>query len=263
MSDTPDLITITSENIGDYPGLSCFMNPKQEGAKTRADWIRERLSEGLTIRLLYHPGTGKTVGYIEYVPGEYAWRAVDAADYLFIHCIWVYPKPSRELGNGSRLVQACIEDAGRAGKLGVAVIASEGPFMAAKALFLKNGFSVTEEAPPSYSLLVHPLKKGPLPKFRDWRLRLSEYEGLYLVYANQCPWVARSVGEITKIASELGVVLKVTELKTAADAQDAPSVYGIFSLIYNGKLLADHYISATRFRNILKKEIPGMEKKSR
>ena len=263
MNDTPDLITITRENINAYPGLSCFMNPGQAGVKTRIDWIRDRLSEGLTIRLLYHPGIRKTVGYIEYVPGEYAWRAVDAEGYLFIHCIWVYPKSARELGNGSMLVQACIDDAERVGKRGVAVIASDGPFMASKALFQKCGFSVVEEAPPSYSLLVYSQKNGPLPEFRDWKSRLSEYEGFHLLYANQCPWIARSVEEIRKIAPEFGLDLRITELKTAREAQDAPSVYGVFSLIYNGKLLADHYISSTRFRNIIRKTMPGKDKGGR
>ena len=254
MSDPPTLITVTPDTLPDYPGLSCFMNPGQEGAKIRMDWIRERFSEGLTIRLLVVPDSRKTVGYIEYIPGEHAWRAVDARDYLFIHCIWVSPTTMRGAGNGSRLVQACIDDARQGGNRGVAVITSEGPFMAGKDIFLNNGFSIVAEEKPSYSLMVHPLRSGPLPKFRDWRSQLKQYQGLHLVYANQCPWVARSVKEIRTTASELGLGIQVTELKTAEEVHRAPSVYGIFSLVFNGKLLADHYISITRFRNILRKE---------
>lgn len=37
----------------------------------------------------------------------------------------------------------------------------------------------------------------------------------------------------------------------------APSIYATFNLINNGKLLADHYISLTRFNNIIKKELFG------
>jgi hypothetical protein len=101
---------------------------------------------------------------------------------------------------------------------------------------------------------VYSLTKGPLPKFRDWRSRLADYQGLHIIYANQCPWVARSIPELSGIASDHGLDLQVTELKTAREAQNAPSVYGIFSLVFNAKLLADHYLSATRFRNILRKE---------
>jgi hypothetical protein len=47
----------------------------------------------------------------------------------------------------------------------------------------------------------------------------------------------------------------IIEIKTAKQAQKAPSLYGIFNLIYNGKLLSDRYISTTRFLNIINKEI--------
>jgi len=45
----------------------------------------------------------------------------------------------------------------------------------------------------------------------------------------------------------------VVDLKSPADAQDAPTPYAVFAVIYDGQLLADHQISRTRFRNIMKK----------
>ncbi|MCK4756725.1 YoaP domain-containing protein, partial [candidate division WOR-3 bacterium] len=81
------------------------------------------------------------------------------------------------------------------------------------------------------------------------------YKGWNVIYSNQCPWVARSIKDLGEIAKKKGLKLKVTELKNAKQAQNAPSVYAIFNLVYNGKLLADHYISNTRFLNILKKEL--------
>jgi len=44
----------------------------------------------------------------------------------------------------------------------------------------------------------------------------------------------------------------VVDLESWSDAQNAPTPYAIFALIYNGRLLADHQISRTRFRNIMK-----------
>ncbi|GAI02540.1 unnamed protein product, partial [marine sediment metagenome] len=85
--------------------------------------------------------------------------------------------------------------------------------------------------------------------------QLKKYKGLNIIYANQCPWVARSIKDISEIAKKKGLKLKVTELKNAKQAQSAPSVYAIFNLVYNGKLLADHYISNARFLNIINKEI--------
>jgi hypothetical protein len=49
----------------------------------------------------------------------------------------------------------------------------------------------------------------------------------------------------------------VVDLKSWRDAQNAPTPYGVFALIYQGRLLADHQISAARFRNIMNKERGG------
>jgi hypothetical protein len=35
----------------------------------------------------------------------------------------------------------------------------------------------------------------------------------------------------------------------------APSYYGVFNFLWNGRLLSDHYVSKGRFKNILRKEI--------
>jgi len=47
----------------------------------------------------------------------------------------------------------------------------------------------------------------------------------------------------------------VVELKNSKQAQSAPSPFGIFNIVLNGKLVADHPISNTRFVNIMKKEL--------
>ena len=54
---------------------------------------------------------------------------------------------------------------------------------------------------------------------------------------------------------EYGLKLKVTVLKKAREAQNAPSYYGVFSLVWKGRVLADHYVSKGRFKNMLRKEI--------
>ncbi|WP_416338510.1 YoaP domain-containing protein [Lentimicrobium sp.] len=56
-------------------------------------------------------------------------------------------------------------------------------------------------------------------------------------------------------AVENHLELCVTRLETPEQARHTPTGYGTFGLIKDGKLLADHYISKTRFLNILRKEI--------
>jgi len=252
----PDLniINIDKNNITQYPP-TCFLNPKNEGYQIKLEWIKKRFSEGLKIKQLYLKKEGKCNGFIEYIPGEYAWRAVDAEGYMFIHCIWITPNNNKNKGYASLLVKECIKDAEKEGKYGIAVVTSEGPFMAGKDLFLKNGFKPVASAKPSFELMIKTLKEGPLPKFKDWEKQLSTYKGLNIIYANQCPWVARSIKNLSQIAKEKGLKLKVKELKNAKDAQDAPSIYATFNVVYDGKLLVDHYISSKRFLNIINKEI--------
>nr|KXH75892.1 MAG: hypothetical protein AM324_05130 [Candidatus Thorarchaeota archaeon SMTZ1-83] len=234
---------------------TCFLNPQNVGYQMKLEWLKQRFAEGLRIKLLYPEEEGKCIGFIEYLPGEYAWRAVDARGYMFIHCIWISPNKYKREGYGSLLVRECVEDAEENGKYGVAVLTSEGSFMAGKDLFLKSGFEPVAKDKPSFELMVRSLNKGPLPKFRDYEGQLSRYQGLHIIYANQCPWVARSIKDLEEIGAKEGLKLTVTELKTAEEAQNAPSLYATFNLVYNGRLLADHYISKTRFLNIIKKEL--------
>jgi hypothetical protein len=65
------------------------------------------------------------------------------------------------------------------------------------------------------------------------------------------------------MAGEHGLEVKVTVLRSARAAQHAPSYYGVFNLLWNGRLLSDHYVSKGRFRNMLKKEILGANVSSR
>jgi len=102
---------------------------------------------------------------------------------------------------------------------------------------------------------VKKVKKGPLPKFTNWEQQLNDYQGLNIIYSKQCPWIIRSIKELAETAKSNGLTLNITELVSAQQAQNAPSIYSVFNLVHDGKLLADHYISNTRFRNILKKEL--------
>jgi N-acetylglutamate synthase-like GNAT family acetyltransferase len=250
------IITVDKSNISEHQP-TCFLNPNNVGYQIKKEWLLDRFSEGMRIKLLYLESEKKPVGFIEYVPGEYAWRAVDAKDYMFIHCIWLSKNKYKSMGYGSQLLKECETDAIENGMYGVAAITSEGPFMAGKDLFLKNEFKSIASVKPSFELMIKQYKKGPEPKVKDWESQLSKYKGLHILYSKQCPWVIRFIDELDKFIKKekLDIKLNITELKTAEHAQNAPSLYASFSLIYNGKLLADHYISNTRFKNIIRKEL--------
>jgi hypothetical protein len=248
-----EIVAINKQNLLDHPGVICFINPKHPSYSLKTEWLNERFSEGLQIKLLYLEGQKKAAGYIEYVPGKFAWRAVSAADYMFIHCLYVYPNNNKNLGYGTLLVEECMDDARKQGLAGAAVMVSKLAFMAEADIFLKNGFSQADSDEQGNLLLVKQSGEAILPTFN----RLNgdnNYKGLHVLYSRQCPWVARLIEEIREagIAEQLGIT--ITEFRTAAEAQQAPSFYGVFNFIHDGKVLADRYVSLTRFMNILKKE---------
>lgn len=249
------IIEINENNLSEYPQIICFINPKHEYYNLKIDWLKERFKEGLKIKLLQTENDHKIAGFIEYVPGAYAWRSVDAGGYLFIHCIWVNPNKNKNHGLGSALVNEVIKDAKMLKANGVAVITSDGSFMAKKDLFIKNGFSLVEEK-DKFQLLINNFNtESTLPRFTSNENILKEYQGWHIIYSRQCPWVARFIEEVKPIIKEQGLEMNFHEITEAKKAQNAPSIYAVFNLIKDGKLLADRYISTTRFLNILKKEL--------
>ncbi|MGO9232323.1 MAG: YoaP domain-containing protein [Bryobacteraceae bacterium] len=200
---------------------------------------------------------GQPSGYIEYLPGEFAWRAVEATGFMFIHCVWVFLKQHQSKGWGSIMLAGCLEDARKAGMRGAAVMVRDGPWLADRRLFLANGFEPVDTAPPDYQLLVRKFdRSAPNPAFqKGWDQKLAQYKrGLTIIRSSQCPHIAKFAAEIIETAkNEYGIRPNVVDLESWSDAQNAPTPYAIFALIYKGRLLADHQISRTRFRNIMSK----------
>lgn len=251
------VITADLHNITDFP-LCGYKNRKQEGYKRKVEWLKKRFEEGMLYKVLYSEKDG-VVGNIEYIPGQYAWRPVDAAGYMFIHCIVIMKKPCRDRGYGSLLLEECIRDARSQELSGVAVVTSKGTWMAGKDLFLKHGFHSVDKAPPGFELMALKFdEKSPSPRFRgDWNKRLEALgAGLTIITSDQCPFIVKSFNEIVGTArEEYGLEPKIIHLQDWRQAQETPCAYGIFNMVYDGKLYADHPVSGTRFRNIMEKEI--------
>jgi hypothetical protein len=249
------IIEMNAENIYDL-GFCGTKNPKHEGCRRKAEWFKKRKKEGMRYLALHDEDKG-TIGMIEYIPGEVAWRGVDAKGYMVIHCLCIFHKPAREKGVASRMIDACIEDAEKENKLGVAVVTRKGAWMVGQDIFLKKGFEVVDTAKPDFTLLVKKFKKEvPAPTFTgNWERTLEKYnKGLTILWSDQCPYVAKSIKEIKQTIKErYKIKANIIEMTDHEQAQNAPSPYSIFSLIHDGELLAFHPISSKRFTNILDK----------
>ncbi len=252
--DAVRIVTVDATNVAQY-GFFCYKSkPKSEGYRRKLDWLEQRFSEGLKIKIVYE---GKrTVGFIEYIPGEFAWRAVEAEGYLLVHCVWVVGKGKKK-GYGSRLLNECVEDAQEMGKHGVAMVTSSDHWLAGKKLLLKNGFESVGQAPPSFELLVKKFDDAPAPAFPgDWEERLGRYgSGLTIIRSDQCPYVDGVSQMFQEIATGMGIQSQVIELKSRQEVQEsAPSPYGVFNVVYNGRLVTYHWVSEKAFRKLLEKQ---------
>ncbi|MGC4048553.1 MAG: YoaP domain-containing protein [Paludibaculum sp.] len=253
MASTPVLVELDAANLESLP--CCGVTNESHGGRCdKNKWVKTYLKKGLRAKVLMG-ADGRQCGYIEYLPGEYAWRGVEARGYLFIHCLWTHYKRNQRQGYGGQMIQACIDDAAAAGMLGVAVVAREKPWLASSAVYLKYGFEVVDSAPPDYQLLVKKLKpEAANPRFKTgWADRLKKYSsGLTIIRSNQCSHIAKFADEIAQSAEqEYGLKPTIVQIQSHRDAQNAPTPYAVFAVIRDGVLLADHQISCTRFQNIM------------
>jgi len=252
-----EIINTNSDNILKY-GICGFKNLKQEGFRRKIEWLKNRFPEGMKIKTLYSDNDG-TQGMIEYIPGEYGWRPVEASGYMFIHCIFVgFKSAYKGQGYGSLLLDKCLEDARKENMYGVAVVTRKGTWMAGKELFVKNGFTIVDTAPPDFELLIKRFNNNaPVPKFKgNWEKKLSQYnKGLIIFRSDQCPAVEKPVREISETAEKVySIKPKIVEMTSCEDAQNSPCAFGSFCIVYNGKLVTANPISNTRFKNIMEKE---------
>ncbi len=250
-----EIVTLDSHNIEEH-GFFCVKNRKHAGYVSKRSWLERRFEEGLGIKLVQSP-EGNKAGFIEYAPAEVSWRVIEAPGYLVIHCLWVASNKFPYAGMASALLQDCIREARFNAYRGVAVVTSDGPWMARRDVFLRNGFEQVDEAEPYFQLLAVQLAPGPSPEFpADWEERLRSSDDLRLLYTDQCPFIGKAALELPPVAEEYGIRLRLVEFDDPTTARkQMPSPYGVIGLVYKGRLLADHPISATRFRNILEKEL--------
>jgi N-acetylglutamate synthase-like GNAT family acetyltransferase len=234
----PRLISVTPENLTET-GFFCLQSKqKAAGFLRKQAWLRQRLTEGMQFKMLQAEGRG----FIEYIPGEFAWRALHAPGYMVIHCLWVIGQ-GKGRGFGSFMLADCVNTARKAGMRGVAMVTSAGNYLAGDELLLKRGFSVVDQAPPNFKLLALQFKPGPLPTFpKDWTKRCSSLgKGLVVVRTDQCPYIERCASEVRELAEQRGLKFRELHLPDAATVQAvSPSPYGVFALLHAGRLLSYH-----------------------
>lgn len=241
MNDDVRIDTVTNANVDELRFFCMKSKPKSEGFLRKRRWLEDRFAEGMQIKILYEGQ--RSVGFIEYIPAEFAWRVVRAPDYLAIHCVWVVGS-GKGKGYGSHLLGECLAEATQQGKAGVVMVTSQGNWLAGKKLLLQNGFEEVDQAPPSFSLMCKRFGSQSLPSFPgDWHERMKCYgPGLTLLTSDQCPYLDRAEQIVEQAAIKRGISFNIVRLTSAREIQEnAACAYGLYALVYNGQLVTYHY----------------------
>ncbi len=242
MTNHVDIVCVDSSSIATRGYFCRKSKMKTVGNQRKLAWAQRGFDDGLGIEILYEDG--RSVGFVEYAPGEHAWRAVQAPGYLVIHCIWVVGR-AKGKGHGTRLLDRVETAARHHGAAGVAMVTSDRVWLADRSLLDAHGYECVDEAPPSFQLMVKRFGDAPLPAFpKDWDARAAAFgEGLTVVTTDQCPYLDDAEQAIVAGAAAMGMPTTIVRLESAADVQHrSPSAYGIFGVVLDGTLLSYHYL---------------------
>jgi GNAT superfamily N-acetyltransferase len=245
-----ELVDVGPDNVDETSFFCLQSRPDSAGSLRKRAWLEKRFSEGLRIRMLGRREKKRWTGdrgFIEYIPGEYAWRGVEAGDYLFIHCLWVVGK-SQGHGGARALLEACFDDARDGGYAGVATVTAENGFATGRAFYEHFGFEAVAECDPNLSLMVHQLAdQADPPVFSAGSLRgpVIYDSGLTIVVSDQCPYLDDATRLLETEGEALGLdPVSVVELASAEDVREkSPTPFGVFAAVLDGHLLSYRYLT--------------------
>ncbi|MFX0084062.1 MAG: GNAT family N-acetyltransferase [Candidatus Hodarchaeota archaeon] len=233
------IINITPETVSKYD-LFCYKSKKKEpGYERKLKWFSKHFKEGLRIKLLLvREKKGFTSrGFIEYIPGEFTWRGIEAKGYMVIHCLWVVGR-NKGKGYGTKLINECINDAQEMN--GVAVVTSEKTWLSSKSIFIKNGFKKVGTVLSDFDLFVKRFNENAsFPKFKMHQpVSNKDLNGFIIYKSDQCPYTYASMREIEEYAIDKGISLQIKSITNSKEAQAVPHPYGTYCIFLNGKLLS-------------------------
>jgi GNAT superfamily N-acetyltransferase len=251
-----EIINLSPDNIAEYGVCGYKDVEKHLELRRKIDWFKEYYPLGLRIKAVISK-TGGYQGMLEYIPGKYAHRPVNAEGYMFIHCIFVgFKKEFKGKGYASSLVDACIRETKDLNMNGVAVVTRKGSFMADRGIFIKKGFTPVDSVKPDFELLALKFDEKPAsPSFRPFPA--PDYgNGLTVIRSAQCPYSVKNVDAILETVKRLNIKANLVEIRDYETAQKTPCAFGTFCIIHNNEVISHHPISNTRFENIMSHRIP-------
>lgn len=245
-----EIITVTKENIEQEHICCAISNNKDCQVIAKKSWMNERFDDGLTFKKC--DVRGKC--FIEYIPAENAWVPINADGYMYINCLWVSGQFKGQ-GYSNLLLEACIEDSKNRGKKGLVILSSakKKGFLSDKKYMTHKGFTVCDYAKPDFELMVLSFDStAEKPTFKEWAKEPHiDEQGFALIYTNQCPFTAKYVPLLEKIAEDKNVSFKTIHIETTEQAKNAPAPFTTFNLFYNGEFVTHEILSEKKFEKLI------------
>jgi N-acetylglutamate synthase-like GNAT family acetyltransferase len=247
-----EIVDVNASNVDDL-GFFCAMSKAdQTGYKEKLAWVKERFQDGLRIKLIRGGGRG----FIEYIPGRFAWRGIEATGYMVIHCMWVVGR-ARGKGQGKALLDACIRDAREAGLHGIAAVTAQREMgLVDTGFFLHHGFHVVQSTGGMDLVALKFDLAAADPRFSNDLKKKSKAlgTGLTIVSSPQCPYTYEGAEQVLALARADGMrarSLRVTTLKQLHET--SPSPYASFDIVCNGEVVSHlfHCMTAARLRKLV------------
>lgn len=245
-----EYIQVTKENLEKEHICCAISSNKDIQVCSKKGWLAERLKEGL----VFYKSTERGKCFIEYLPAEAAWVPICAENYMYIDCLWVSGS-FKGHGYANDLLNHCIEDSRAKGKVGLCILSSakKRGFLADPKFLAAKGFTVADESDNGIQLWYLPFSNAAnKPAFKPCAMHPHvDGEGYVLYYTNQCPFTAKYVPVIEKVAKEQGVLFRSIHIETREQAQNAPSPVTTYALFYHGVYQTNEILSDKKFLKLL------------
>ena len=133
--------------------------------------------------------------------------------------------------------------------------AKKKPFLSDPKFLLHKEFTVCDEADNGIQLWYLPFQNdAEKPRFRDCaRHPHIDEKGYVLYYTSQCPFNAKYVPILEKVAREENVCFKAIHITSKEDAQNAPTPVTTYALFNDGVYLTNEQMNDKRFLKLLAK----------
>lgn len=241
-----DYIKVTKENLEQEHICCAISNNKDVQVSSKKAWLFDRFDEGLVF--LKSALRGKC--FIEYIPAENAWVPIEAADYMYIDCMWVSGQ-FKGHGYSGDLLEQCLADSAAKNKKGLCILSSEKkqPFLADPKFLAHKGFSVCDRSDNGIELWYLPFAKdAAMPRFKELaRHPHIDESGYVLYYTSQCPFNAKYVPILQETAKNHGIPFRAIHITSKEEAQNAPTPVTTYALFRDGKYLTNEIMNDKKF----------------